>query len=104
MFHNQAYPSKRGEQLDCADISMPLVWLGDRSWNSLSPPLSLSLHGVRWRILCDRGWNEMCRRSPANLDWLCSFHCFEITDGQSAHQPEPGNTRSDSLFADANVI
>lgn len=75
MFHNQAHPSKRWEQLDWADISMPLVWLGDRSSSSLS--FSLSLHGVRWRILCDRGWNEMCGApSPANLDRLCSFLLF----------------------------
>lgn len=69
VFHNQAYASKRWKQPDRDDISMPLVW----SWSSSSlQPL------VAWRrILCDRDWNEMFGLSPANLDWLCSFYCFE---------------------------
>lgn len=45
----------------------------------------------------------MCWYSAANLDRLCSFYCFEITDGQCTHQSTLRNSCLVSLFADANV-
>lgn len=46
----------------------------------------------------------MCWRSAANLDWLFSFYCFEVTDGQSTHQSKLDNTDPDSLFAEAKAL